>query len=383
MRYNSWETHNLVHFILKVMKDSSDLRRTPLYDTHISLGGRIVPFGGWAMPIQYQSILQEARAVRTNIGLFDVSHMGRLTIQGSGAAPLLSRVLSVGAISMRPGRARYCLICNEDGGIIDDCIVYRNDDEDFLLIPNAANTDKVISWLDRWNTRPDSVSITNVTADTAMIAVQGPQSIPILNKVAADDISSVLPFNTVETQIDSKEAMLAHTGYTGEDGFEVIVSAEDAARIWMLLVDEGAASCGLGSRDVLRLEAGLLLHGNDMSEDTNPYEAGLERFVRPDRRGYVAREALLRARDNGVERKLVGFVMKGRGIARHGYAICDDGRQLGEVTSGGPSSLLDRNIGLGYVPAEFSDVGTRLQIDIRGRLIDAEITSLPFYVRSR
>ena len=364
------------------MADSSILKQTSLYDTHVSLGARIVPFGGWAMPIQYESILQEARAVRTNVGLFDVSHMGRLKLQGSGAAPLLSRVLSVGAISMRPGRARYCLICNEDGGIIDDCIVYRNDDEDFLLIPNAANTATVTDWLDRWNTAPDTVSITNITAETAMIAVQGPRSIPMLNKFTADDISSVLPFNTIQTQFDGTDAMLAHTGYTGEDGFELIASAEDAARIWMLLVNEGAASCGLGARDVLRLEAGLLLHGNDMSVDTNPYEAGLERFVRPDRRGYVAREALLHARDEGVSRKLVGFFMTGRGIARHGYAICNDGREVGEVTSGSPSPLLDRNIGLGYVPADFSEVGMRLQIDIRGRLVDAEVTSLPFYIRS-
>ena len=364
------------------MPDSDNLRQTSLYDTHIALGARIVPFGGWAMPIQYDSILQEARAVRSNVGLFDVSHMGRLKIQGSGAARLLSRVLSVGAISMRPGRARYCLICNEDGGIIDDCIVYRNADEDFLLVPNASNTDAVIDWLNRWNTRPDTASITNITAETAMIAVQGPQAIPMLNELTADDISSVLPFNTIRTQVDGIDALLAHTGYTGEDGFEAILDAEHAARLWTLLVEHGAASCGLGARDVLRLEAGLLLHGNDMSIDTNPYEAGLERFVRPDRRGYVAREALLRIRDEGVERKLVGFFMTGRGIARHGHPICRDGRVIGEVTSGSPSPLLDRNIGLGYVPADYSAVGTRLQIDIRGRLVDAEVTTLPFYIRS-
>lgn len=364
------------------MADSNNLRKTALYDTHVSLGARIVPFGGWAMPIQYESILQEARAVRSKVGLFDVSHMGRMKIQGRGAAPLLSRVLSVGAISMRVGRARYCLICNEEGGIIDDCIVYRNGEKDFLLIPNAANTAAVADWLNRWNTNPDTVSMTNITAETAMIAVQGPQSISMLNKFTAADISSVLPFNIIQTQFDGTDAMLAHTGYTGEDGFELIVPAEDAARIWMLLANNGAASCGLGARDVLRLEAGLLLHGNDMSVDTNPYEAGLDRFVRPDRRGYIARDALLHARDNGVERKLVGFFMTGRGIARHGHSIHADGNKIGEVTSGSPSPLLDRNIGLGYVPADYSAVGTPLKIDIRGRLVDAEVTSLPFYIRS-
>ena len=365
------------------MPDSTDLKQTSLYDTHLSLGARIVRFGGWAMPIQYESILQEARAVRSNVGLFDVSHMGRLKIQGSGAAPLLSRILSVGAISMRPGRARYCLVCNEEGGIIDDCIVYRNAAEDFLLIPNAANTPAVTAWLNRWNTKPETVSITDITAETAMIAVQGPNSISMLNRFTDDDISSVLPFNTIHTKFDGANAMLAHTGYTGEDGFELIVDASDASRIWILLAEEGAASCGLGARDVLRLEAGLLLHGNDMSVDTNPYEAGLERFVRPNRSGYIAREALLHARDNGVSRKLVGFFMTGRGIARHGHPICDDGRAIGEVTSGSPSPLLDRNIGLGYVPADFSEVGTHLQINIRGRLVDAEVTSLPFYIRSK
>ena len=364
------------------MTDSNELRQTSLYDTHVALGARIVPFGGWAMPIQYNSILQEARAVRSNVGLFDVSHMGRLKIQGGGAARLLSRVLSVGAISMRPTRARYCLICNEDGGIIDDCIVYRNAEDDFLLIPNAANTAAVTDWLDRWNTAADKVRITNITAETAMIAVQGPQSIPLLNGITADDISSVLPFRTTQTQIDGADAMLAHTGYTGEDGFEIIVPADAGARIWTLLVENGAASCGLGARDVLRLEAGLLLHGNDMSVDTNPYEAGLERFVNPDRRGYVARDALLRVREQGVSRSLVGFFMTGRGIARHGHDIHANGAKVGEVTSGGPSPLLDRNIGLGYVAAEFSEPGTPLQIDIRGRLVDAEVTTLPFYIRS-
>ncbi len=363
------------------MQDSNNLRQTALYETHLSLGARIVPFGGWAMPIQYASILQEARAVRSNVGLFDVSHMGRLKLEGSGAAALLSRVLSVGAISMRVSRARYCLICNEDGGIIDDCIVYRNGEEDFLLIPNAANTAAVTDWLDRWNTQPDTVKISNVTADTAMIAIQGPQSISLLNRFTAQDISTILPFRAVRTHLDGVDAMLGHTGYTGEDGFEAVVSAEDAAHIWMLLANEGAVSCGLGARDVLRLEAGLLLHGNDMSVETNPYEAGLGRFVNPNRRGYVARDALLRARDEGVDRLLVGFIMTGRGIARHGYAIHDKDRKIGEVTSGSHSPMLDRNIGLGYVPVGYSKAGTPLQIDIRGRLVDAEVTSIPFHIR--
>ena len=361
----------------------TDLKHTALYDTHISLGGRIVPFGGWAMPIQYTSILQEARAVRNNAGLFDVSHMGRLDISGGGAASLLNRALSVNAAALRIGRARYNVICNASGGIIDDCIVYRRGDERFLLIPNAANTAAVVDWLDRLNTQPANVDIRNITADTAMIAHQGPQAAAMLSGVTSRDIASVRPFAAIETRIDGVDALLARTGYTGEDGFEIILPATDAPRIWRLLMDMGAAACGLGARDVLRLEAGLLLHGNDMDDQTNPYEAGLDRFVDPDREGYAAREALLKARDEGVARTLVGFVMAGRGIPRHGYAISDGERNIGIVTSGGPSPTLDSAIGLGYVPACHSAIGSTLKIDIRGRLVEAQVARLPFYSRRR
>ena len=361
----------------------TDLRHTALYDTHISLGGRIVPFGGWAMPIQYTSILQEARAVRNNAGLFDVSHMGRLDISGGGAASLLNRALSVNAAALRIGRARYNVICNASGGIIDDCIVYRRGDERFLLIPNAANTAAVLDWLDRLTTQSDDVDIRNITADTAMIAHQGPQAAAMLSGVASRDLASVRPFAAVEARIDGVEALLARTGYTGEDGFEIILPAADAPRIWRLLMDKGAAACGLGARDVLRLEAGLLLHGNDMDAQTNPYEAGLDRFVDPDREGYAARDALLKARDEGVDRVLVGFTMAGRGIPRHGYAISDGERNIGIVTSGGPSPTLDNAIGLGYVPACHSAIGSTLKIDIRGRLVEAQVARLPFYSRRK
>ena len=365
------------------MAGTDELRRTALYETHTALGGRIVGFGGWAMPIQYDSILREARAVRTSAGLFDVSHMGRLEIGGSGAAGLLSRALSVDASALRVGRARYNVICNEQGGIIDDCIVYRRAAEEFLLVPNAANTDAVIDWLGRLTARAGDVNIRNITAATAMIAHQGPQAAAMLGEVASIDVSAVRPFAWAEARIGGADALLARTGYTGEDGFEIITQAADAAHVWGLLMGQGAAACGLGARDVLRLEAGLLLHGNDMNANTNPYEAGLGRFVNPDREGYVAREALVRARDETPDRTLVGFRMVGRGVARHGYAISDGERVVGEVTSGGPSVALDSNIGLGYVAACFSAVGSRIKIDIRGRLVEAEVAGLPFYSRRR
>lgn len=335
------------------------------------------------MPIQYDSILQEARAVRSGSGLFDVSHMGRLRIEGSGTAALLNRVLSINPSAVRIGRARYNVICNETGGIIDDCIVYRLKEDGFLLIPNAANTDEVSDWLARWNSQPDAVSIHNITQETAMIAHQGPQAASILNEIAAHDLSSVRPFSAVKTHIDGVEAMLARTGYTGEDGFEIILPAADAPHIWQLLMSKGAVPCGLGARDVLRLEAALPLHGNDISAETNPYEAGLHRFVVPDREGYVARNALVKALNEGVSRTLIGFTMVGRGIARQGCTISDGSQNIGIVTSGAPSPTLDRNIGLGYVAAEYSAAGLPLKIDIRGRLVDAEISTIPFYSRRK
>ena len=367
------------------MCPNEQLRRTPLYDAHVALGGRLVPFSGWEMPIQYGGILDEARAVRSRSGLFDVSHMGRVDIQGPGAADLLNRVLSVDVGRLRMGRAKYNVICNQEGGIIDDCIVYRRGDERFLLIPNASNTDAVLAWLDSWNASGVGLraSIRNVTSEFAMIAHQGPDAVDILNRLTKEDVSTIRPFTAVDTVVAGADTFLARTGYTGEDGFEMILSSSQAAGVWARLIDAGAAPCGLGSRDVLRLEAGLLLHGNDMDTSINPYEAGLDRFVDPDREGYVAREVLTKIRDGGVSRKLVGFKMVERGIPRHGYAIKDGEETIGEVSSGSHSPTLDTSIGLGYVPTGYTGVGSRFQVDIRGRLTEAEVTTLPFYSRRR
>lgn len=365
------------------MQDSQQLRRTALYDAHISAGGKLVSFAGWAMPIQYVGILEEARAIRSKAGLFDVSHMGRLDIRGAGALPLLNRILSVDVAKLRIGRARYNVICNEQGGIIDDCIVYRMDEERYLLIPNAANTDAVLDWIEHWNLEPDEVQIENITSETVMIAHQGPDAIHMIDGLMELDASSIRPFTAVETKVAGVDALMARTGYTGEDGFELILSAHDGPKVWQMLIDLGAVACGLGARDVLRLEAGLLLHGNDMDTSINPYEAGLDRFVDPDREGYAARDALVKIRDDGPERKIVGFQMVGRGIPRHGYAIMNGTSQIGHVSSGSHSQTLDTSIGLGYVPTGYSAPGTHFQIDIRGRLVEAEVVKLPFYSRRK
>ena len=365
------------------MSHESALRRTPLYEVHSDLGARSVPFAGWEMPVQYGSIIEESMAVRSGSGLFDVSHMGRLEISGPAAAGLLNTVLSVSVDRLREGRARYNVVCDEAGGIIDDCIVYRRGPERFLLIPNASNTPTVTDWLRMWSPSGTGLSIDDVTADVAMIACQGPDSESALQRLTDADLSRLRPFRGVQATVNGSACFLARTGYTGEDGFEIMTPSADAPSLWRALAEFGAAPCGLAARDVLRLEAGLLLHGNDMDTSVNPYEAGLDRFVEADRDGYVAGQSLRRLRDEGVLRKLVGFKMIGRGIGRRGYAILGGDYQIGEVTSGGPSPTLDLNIGMGYVPTANSEPGTRIAIEIRGRPVEAEVTTLPFYRRTR
>ena len=365
------------------MSEEKTPRQTPLYDTHARHGARFVPFAGWEMPVRYDSIIKETEAVRTNAGLFDVSHMGRVEFEGPGAASLLDSVLSVNVQGMRPGRAHYNVICDRDGGIIDDCIVYRLAERSFFLIPNASNTDAVLDWIESLRHNHPETSITNVTADIAMIACQGPKARDMVASLADSDISRIRPFRARTASVNGVETFLARTGYTGEDGFEIMLPSGDAPAMWESLMELGASACGLGSRDVLRLEAGLLLHGNDMDTSINPYEAALERFVDPDREGYEAGEALRAIRDEGVSRKIVAFNMIERGIARPGYSIMDGENHIGRVTSGGPSPTLDTNIGLGYVPIAYSEPGTRIAIEIRGRPVQAEITTLPFYRRRR
>ena len=365
------------------MDGSQDLKRTPLFETHVALGGRMVPFGGWDMPVQYGGILDEARAVRTHAGLFDVSHMGRVDIDGPGAGSFLSSIFSSDVTKLAVGRARYGVLCTQEGGIIDDCIVYRRGEQRFQLVPNASNMPDVLAWLSRWAPDEDDARIDDVTSRSAMIALQGPGAADILAELTPLDLSALRPFRGAEAEVGGVETFVARTGYTGENGFELIMPREGVVEAWSLLTNRGAKPCGLGARDVLRLEAGLLLHGNDMDVATNPYEAGLDRFVDPDREGYVAGDALRRIRDEGTDRVLVGFNVVGRGIARHEHPIMDGAKQIGLVTSGSHSPTLDRSIGLGYVPTEFSSPGTRFQIDVRGRLVEAEVAALPFYSRKR
>ncbi len=375
------------HVSSSVPEESVTLKRTALYQAHVSLGARLVPFAGWEMPVQYSGILAEARAVRSSAGIFDVSHMGRLEITGSDAAQFLHRLLTADVLNMPLGRARYALICNESGGIIDDTLVYRLGEERFLLVPNASNADQVVAWLNQWRDKwAMHVDLRVLTEETALIALQGPRAEEILQPVCSLDLSSVRPFRCVEVQVSGVPAILCRTGYTGEDGFELILPAEAAPSIWLGFQERGATPCGLGARDVLRLEAGLLLHGSDMDSSATPLEAGLERFVTWDKGDFVGLPALQEARKLGQSRTLVGFRLLEKGIPRHGYSIVDglDGQKtIGTVTSGTHSPILDMDIGLGYVALEYANPGSAITIDIRGRRVEAEVVTIPFYSRKK
>ena len=360
---------------------SDALKHTPLNDTHISLGARMVPFAGWDMPVQYGGILAETRAVRSSSGLFDVSHMGRLYVSGAQATGLMDWILTAGASDLRQGRARYALICNEEGGIIDDAVFYYLGSGRFLMVCNAANRGLVVTWMERWarDRFPDTV-IEDRTESTAMIAFQGPGTPDLIDMISPSVPPAMRPFSYIEGEVASRSAFIGRTGYTGEIGFELIVSAEDGPHIWEALMREGAVSCGLGARDVLRLEAGLALHGNDIDTTTTPLEAGLERFVRLDKE-FVGAEAIRRQKQSGMSRLLVGLSVQSRSIPREGYPILSQGERVGIVTSGTFSPTLDRSIAMGYVLTELTSPGQTLQVDIRESSTEAKVVPLPFYIR--
>ncbi len=344
----------------------------------------MVEFGGWDMPVQYSDgILSEVRAVRSNAGMFDVSHMARFQFVGPEAVAFLDRMLAADVAGLRQGRARYHVICNEQGGIIDDAIVYRVTEDQCLLVANAGNAEAVKEFLIPAAQQNGGVFFADLSEAVAMIAVQGPNAVEIVDRLCPLPASSVRPFRLRRAEVAGIPSRIARTGYTGEDGFEIMPPADRAADLWRALEAEGVVPAGLGARDVLRLEAGLMLHGNDMTIDNNPYEAGLERFTYIDTPGYIAGEALKAIRDAGTPRVIAGFRMVGRGIPRHGLAVIKDGKEVGIVTSGTHSPTLDDNIGMGYVDRDLSNEGTRFEIDVRGRLVEAEVVPLPFYSRKR
>jgi aminomethyltransferase len=350
-----------------------------LADEHQKLGARMVEFGGWWMPVQYSSILQEHHAVRKTCGLFDISHMGEVRVSGAAAASYLNRLLTNNVGKLGVGQAQYSLMCNESGGVIDDLYVYRVGEDTFLLVINASHIDKDFQWMNsrRGNQR---VSIENVSDKTCALALQGPSAAALLDQVIPG-VAAQIPRNHVarRTALDH-DLFVARTGYTGEDGFELILFNEAVVPVWRRLIELGAAPCGLGARDTLRLEMCYPLHGNDLSEDTTPIEAGLGFFVALEKPEFIGKEILQRQKQVGTEKRLVAFTMNERGaIARQHYPITRGGAAIGEVTSGSMSPTLQIGIGMGYVKSEVAKVGEGIEVEIRAKKSPALIVKKPFY----
>jgi aminomethyltransferase len=364
---------------------SADLHETPLSDVHRALGARIVDFAGWLMPVQYSGILDEHRAVRERAGLFDLSHMGELFVEGPQAAEGLAGALVSDPRALAVGRAHYSMICAPDGGVIDDLIVYRLAAERFLVVANAGNSQAVSDALAERLTGVRAVLDDRALA-TALVAVQGPASAGILGPLTDVDLERLRYYTIAEGEVAGIGALVARTGYTGEDGFEVFVDWEAARALWDALAGAGEAAgltpVGLGARDTLRLEAGMPLYGNELDRTTNPYEAGLERVVKLDKGvDFVGRAALEKVARDGVARRLVGLVVRGRGIARHGYPVWAGERRTGIITSGAPSPTLGTPIALAYVAPRDAEPGTILDVEIRDGRVPAEVVALPFYRR--
>jgi len=348
---------------------SQTLLQTPLHDRHVALGARMVPFAGWEMPVQYEGVIQEHRAVRADAGVFDVSHMGEVEVEGPRAHELLQSLLSNDLDRLGAGDAQYTLLTNERGGIIDDLIAYRIDAFRYLLVVNASNREADVLWLKEHEVSGSDVR--DVSDEYALLAVQGP------NAIAKLGLRPAKQFTFAEERIDGVECMVNRTGYTGEDGCEVLCMAEDAGTLWDAVLARGVTPCGLGARDTLRLEASLPLHGNDITPDTDAISAGLGWTCALAAKDFTGAVELRRIKAEGPTRKLVSFVMEEKAIPRQGMPI-DGG---GEVTSGTHSPMLDVGIGMGYVPAEYAAVDTELVIDVRGKPRRARIVKRPIYKR--
>jgi aminomethyltransferase len=369
---------------------SPPMQHTPLYDAHLRLGAKMVDFGGWAMPVSYPGgILDEHRATREAVGVFDVCHMGEIHFRGSRAAEAVQRLVTNDVGRLTDGRALYTVACLPSGGILDDLIVYRIAADHYLTVVNASTLEKDRAWFFE-HARP-LCDVVDASAETGLIAFQGPGAKHALQPLTKVPLGELQRFAFVHRcEIAGLQASIARTGYTGEDGFEIFCAATDAPALWDRLLEAagaiGGKPVGLGARDTLRLEARLPLYGNDLDETITPLEAGLGWVVKLDGADFIGRPALLAQKEAGLTRKLCGFVMTGRGIARHGYPIysgSDSADPIGTTTSGGPAPTVGKNVGLGYLPVAFERAGARLSVDCRGKRVDAEVVQGPFYKRDK
>jgi len=369
-------------------ESSTSLQTTPLHHVHETLGARMMAFGGFEMPVQYSSIMEEHMAVREDAGLFDVSHMGEVLIRGNEALDFVQHIVTNDASNLYDGRAMYTVMCTPEGGIIDDGIVYRRAEDHYLMVLNAANIERDLAWMNDHN--PMGATLQDISSETALLALQGPKALEIAQPFLDDDLDDLKFYHFWERGdgafLNCDEAIISRTGYTGEPGLELYVPADQAEHVWTTLLDagedQGLKPAGLGARDTLRLEAGLCLHGNDITEQTNPYEAGLGWLVKLEKGDFIGRDTLREIHDQGPERQLIGFVATERGIPRHDNVIQSSrGDAIGVVTSGTQSPILDTGIGLGYVPnePEYTKEGQSLQVSSRRRSFAVEVTDPPFH----
>lgn len=354
------------------------LRRTPLYPLHQE--ARFTPFGEWEMPLQYSSILQEHQAVRQRVGMFDISHMGKFLLCGSEAIAALQERLPTNLSRLQPGQAKYTVLLNEAGGIVDDVILYIGDDQ-VRCIVNAATTAKDWAWFQTY--LPSSVEFIDESAAQVLIALQGPAATATLTPLCDRPLDDITVYRHAQVNLLGQPAWIARTGYTGEDGWEILVTPELGQQLWQTLLASGVTPCGLGARDTLRLEAAMLLYGQDMDEQTTPLEAGLDWLIDWQKPDFVGRAALLAQKQQGIERQLVGLELLGKGIARHGYPIYAGAQVVGKVTSGTLSPTLGKAIALGYVFPEFAHMGRELAVQVRDRQVPAVVVPRPFYRRPR
>ena len=355
------------------------LRHTPLYEEHKALGARLVDFAGWEMPVQYEGIKAEHEAVRTAAGLFDVSHMGEVVIRGPQAEEAVQRLVTRDVSRLSVGQAGYAAVCYESGGTVDDVLVYRTPD-DFLIVVNASNREKDVAHF-REHTEDLDAEVADESDDWALLALQGPRAVELLQPFTETDLSSIKYYRYEVGEVDGAYAVLSRTGYTGEDGLELFVRPNDAPRVWRRLIEAGATPVGLGARDTLRLEAGMCLYGNELDAETTPLEAGIGFAVNLDKKqGFVGQEALRRENEEGLKKRLVGFKVEGRGIARHDYPVAVGGETVGSVTSGTLSPTLGEAIGLALVTPDVED---EFEVVIRNRPVAARTVPLPFYKRDK
>jgi len=357
-----------------------ETKQVPLNDLHVKLGAKMVPFAGYNMPVRYSSDIEEHMAVRNGVGIFDVSHMGEFKVEGPDALDLIQRITSNDASKLVDGQAQYTCLPNEQGGIVDDLIVYRIKENDYFIVVNASNIEKDWNWFTKYNTK--GATLKNVSDDLCLFAVQGPKAITVLQKLTKTDLGSIKYYHFAIGEFAGiNDVIISNTGYTGAGGFEIYVNKEHAEKVWNTIFeagrDENIKPIGLGARDTLRLEMGFCLYGNDIDDTTSPLEAGLG-WITKFTKDFTNAESLKKQKEEGVKKKLVGFKMIEKGIPRHDYILKDAaGNVIGKVTSGTQSPMMSIGIGLGYVKTEFSAPGTEIFVDVRGKALKAEVSKLP------